>query len=143
MTDSGRAEQILNQLQDLGVRLSIDDFGTGHSSLSRLTRLPVDVLKIDRSFVTGMETDEDKVEVVRLIVTLAHAFKLNIVAEGAENAEQVARLASLGCEFVQGFFFSKPVDLDSANRLLQDHHASVPFALRNEVLLAFSKSASG
>ena len=142
MTDSSRAERILNQLRDLGVRLSIDDFGTGHSSLSRLSRLPVDVLKIDQSFVAGMESHEDKVEIVRLIVTLAHTFKLRIIAEGAENAEQVARLANLGCEFVQGYFFSKPVDLNRANVLLQDHYANAPFAVKKNPLLAFSKAAA-
>ena len=89
-----------------------------------------------------MESHEDKVEIVRLIVTLAHTFKLRIIAEGAENAEQVARLANLGCEFVQGYFFSKPVDLNRANVLLQDHYANAPFAVKKRPLLAFSKAAT-
>ncbi|HEY1463578.1 MAG TPA: EAL domain-containing protein [Terriglobales bacterium] len=142
MKDSTRTEQVLNRLKDLGVKLSINDFGTGHSSLSRLSRFPLDVLKIDRSFVTGMETDEDKRAVVRLIVTLAHTFKLKIIAEGAETAEQVAQLKNSGCEFVQGYFFSKPMDLEKATSLLQMHFAKHPFDLNALNMLTMTKAAN-
>ena len=108
--DAARARLVLAQLRAHGVRISLDDFGTGYSSLSYLQSLPLDVLKIDRSFVAGIGTDKDKGEIVKLIVGLARTLKLEIVAEGTESEAQVEYLRQLGCQFGQGYFFAKPAE---------------------------------
>jgi diguanylate cyclase (GGDEF)-like protein/PAS domain S-box-containing protein len=100
----------LHSLRDLGIRLLIDDFGTGYSSLSSLQSFPLDSLKIDRSFVSRMEFEEEKREIVRTIVSLARTLKMEVVAEGIETPEQLAMLRELGCEYGQGYFFSSAVD---------------------------------
>jgi EAL domain-containing protein (putative c-di-GMP-specific phosphodiesterase class I) len=101
---------IVTNLKNQGIRISLDDFGTGYSSLSYLQSLPLDTLKIDRSFVAGIGTDEDKGEIVKLIVGLALALGLEIVAEGTETAAQVEYLRELGCQFGQGYYFAKPAE---------------------------------
>ncbi|MEP7116861.1 MAG: EAL domain-containing protein [Acidobacteriota bacterium] len=108
--DAVRARVVLAQLRALGVRISLDDFGTGYSSLSYLQSLPLDTLKIDRSFVAGIGTDKDKGEIVKLIVGLARTLDLEIVAEGTETASQVDYLRRLGCQFGQGYFFARPAE---------------------------------
>jgi PAS domain S-box-containing protein len=118
MTDPARTVSILSQLKKMGLSISIDDFGTGHSSLSRLRGLPVDVLKIDRSFIANIDTDPEAREVVRLIVELAHLVNLQVVAEGVENAIHRNVLRNLGCEFAQGYFFSRPVAPEGAEQLI-------------------------
>lgn len=115
--DEARTESILSQLKDLGVRLSIDDFGTGYSSLNYLRRFPVDTVKIDRSFVSNMDTKDNR-EIVRTIIMLAASLGLNVIAEGAETEAQVNDLKTLNCDFGQGYFFSKPVDSDTVKKLL-------------------------
>ena len=97
------------KLKELGVQLSMDDFGTGYSSLSYLHCLPVDTLKIDRSFVENIEVDLHQLELVKAITTLAEVFNLDIVAEGIEREKQSAQLLDLGCEYGQGYLFSKPL----------------------------------
>jgi EAL domain-containing protein (putative c-di-GMP-specific phosphodiesterase class I) len=109
MSDPLKAARIFSELKDLGVRLSIDDFGTGHSSLSRLRGFPVDVLKIDRSFISAIEHDCDSREIARLIITLAHHLNLKVIAEGIETLGQRSYLQEFGCEFGQGYLFSEPV----------------------------------
>jgi diguanylate cyclase (GGDEF)-like protein/PAS domain S-box-containing protein len=107
-------------LKDLGVRISLDDFGTGYSSLSHLRRVPIDVLKIDRSFVAGIDGDDQgERALVRSIVRLAHSLDLEIVAEGVERQTQLQPLRSLGVQTGQGFLFSRPLDAASATRLLE------------------------
>ncbi len=108
--DAVRARVVLAQLRALGVRISLDDFGTGYSSLSYLQSLPLDVLKIDRSFVAGIGTDKDKGEIVKLIIGLARTLKLEVVAEGTETATHVEYLRLLGCPLGQGYFFAKPAE---------------------------------
>jgi len=100
----------LAKLGKLGVQLYIDDFGTGYSSLSYLTRFPLKLLKVDRSFVSKISSDPRSAEIARTIVTLAHNLGLKALAEGIETDEQLATLRALGCEFGQGYFFSPPVD---------------------------------
>jgi diguanylate cyclase (GGDEF)-like protein len=125
MTESTIMEQAedavekLQALRRLGVKLYIDDFGTGYSSLSYLHRLPVDALKIDRSFISEMDTGDDRSEIVGTIVTLARTLRMDVAAEGIETAEQVTRLRALACHFGQGFFFSKPVGRTAASSLIQ------------------------
>jgi len=99
----------LQAIRAMGVTIAIDDFGTGFSSLSYLARLPVDTLKIDRSFIIDMTSDAPGLSLVSTIIDLAHALKLKVVAEGVETAEQSRLLRLLRCDEMQGFLFSKPV----------------------------------
>lgn len=118
MGDAEKSGHVLSQLKALGVRLSIDDFGTGYSSLSRLRRIPVDTLKIDRAFISHMDSDPESREIVRIIIMLAHNLGLKVVAEGAETEEQISLLKQLNCEMAQGYFFSRPADDQAMLRLL-------------------------
>jgi predicted signal transduction protein with EAL and GGDEF domain len=126
MADAENAAGVFSRLKALGVRLSIDDFGTGYSSLSRLQGLPLDTLKIDRSFISGMHDDPDKREIVRIIVMLGQQLGMKVVAEGTETAEQVKYLKGLGCDFAQGYFFSRPLDALAFEELLLTGHVEVP-----------------
>lgn len=116
--DMQRVAAVLRELQALGVRVSIDDFGTGYSSLSYLHSLPLDLLKIDRSFVAAMVDNKESLQIVRTIMALAHNLGMDVIAEGPEDVEQVAQLREIGCEYGQGYYFSRPVDFDSAAALL-------------------------
>ena len=107
---------ILEQLKALGVQISIDDFGTGHSSLSYLHRFPINSLKIDRSFVSAMSSEQSGI--VSAIIGLAHALQLEVIAEGVETAPHLAQLTELGCEYGQGYLFAKPLDASRARMLL-------------------------
>jgi len=118
MADPDKTRQILAQLKAQGVQICIDDFGTGHSSLGRLRRFPVDILKIDRSFVSHMDADSSARAIVQLIIDFAHNVNLKLIAEGIETAEQVSQLRNAHCEFGQGYFFSRAVDADAVGRLL-------------------------
>jgi PAS domain S-box-containing protein len=119
MTDPEKTVLMLSRLKDLGVRVSIDDFGTGHSSLGRLREFPADVLKVDRSFVARIQHRRNRdSEIVRLITMLAHGLDLHVVAEGIETRAQLDFLEGLGCEFGQGYLFSKPVNHEHAQQLL-------------------------
>lgn len=109
MDDPQRALQTLNRLHDMGLKLSIDDFGTGYSSLAYLKRLPVDELKIDRSFVMNMESDVQDAKIVHSTIDLAHNLGLSVVAEGIENAQTLKLLATLKCDEAQGYFIAKPM----------------------------------
>ena len=119
MADAERARTILIELKALGVRISLDDFGTGYSSLSYLQRFPVDTLKIDRSFIVGMDENNECREIVRTILNLADTLGLDVIAEGTETASQVDNLEQLECRFGQGFFFSRPLPLDELRAILK------------------------
>ncbi len=118
MGDAENSGHVLAQLKALGVRLSIDDFGTGYSSLSRLRRIPVDTLKIDRAFISNMDSDPENREIVRIIIMLAHNLGLKVVAEGTEKEEQINLLKQLNCEMAQGYFFSRPAADQAMLKLL-------------------------
>ena len=105
-------------LSDLGVSVAMDDFGTGYSSLGYLRNYPFTTLKIDRSFIMGIEKDTADRELINAIVAMAHALKLKVVAEGVETAEQLSYLKELGCDYAQGYLFSKPVSADEIKSLL-------------------------
>lgn len=120
MKDPETAIEKLHELRRMGIRIAIDDFGTGYSSLSYLKRFPIDSLKIDQSFVADLCTDEDDAAIVAAIITLGHALGLTVVAEGVETAEQLDRLASLGCDVLQGFLFSKSLSTEEFDELLKD-----------------------
>jgi diguanylate cyclase (GGDEF)-like protein len=114
MADAERARVVLADLKALGVRISLDDFGTGYSSLSYLQRLPVDTLKIDRSFVVAMEQNTECREIVRTVLNLAATLDLEAIAEGAETAREIDELIALGCEYAQGYYFSLPLPFEAA-----------------------------
>jgi diguanylate cyclase (GGDEF)-like protein len=109
MSDARRTRALLTKIRELGVRLSLDDFGTGYSSLSYLQAFPIDLLKIDRSFVVAMDQNVECREIIRTILSLAAALDLEVVAEGTETEAQAVYLASLNCHYAQGFFFGKPM----------------------------------
>ena len=109
MENPARTFEMLDALRKRGVRLYIDDFGTGHSNLGQLKRMPIDALKIDKSFVSDVLTDSDDAEITNAIIRLAHALNLRVVAEGVETFEQVAFLRQNGCDEIQGYVVSKPV----------------------------------
>ena len=119
MTDPDHSVQILQSLKALGVRVSVDDFGTGYSSLAYLKRLPLDELKIDRSFVTDLPEDEDDVAIVSSVIALAHGLGLSVVAEGVETQAQHRFLVLQGCDACQGFLFSRPLAAEGIEGLLR------------------------
>jgi diguanylate cyclase (GGDEF)-like protein/PAS domain S-box-containing protein len=119
MTDVDRATGIMRDLKALGVQLSIDDFGTGYSSLSYLKRFPIDVLKIDQSFVRDITIDPDDAAIVVSIISLAHSLRLKVIAEGVETYEQLAFLTDHGCDQMQGYYFSRPVPKEDFTHLLE------------------------
>ncbi|MGB8880976.1 MAG: EAL domain-containing protein [Solirubrobacteraceae bacterium] len=116
MSDPDRSLVTLTRLAQLGVGLSVDDYGTGYSSLANLRRLPIDELKIDRSFVSPMLSDESDLIIVRSTINLGHDLGLKVVAEGVEDEATLTRLAGLGCDFAQGYHFSKPLAPDAFTR---------------------------
>lgn len=118
MDNPEQALQRLNMLKDLGLRLSVDDFGTGYSSLAYLQRFPVDILKVDRAFVEHMAEDQESLEIVRAVIALGHSLRLVVVAEGVETTSQYDLLKTLGCDFIQGFLFNKPLTIDAVESLL-------------------------
>ncbi len=109
MSDAASALQVLRALKDLGVTLAIDDFGTGYSSLSYLQRFPLDILKVDKTFVDGLGVSLEGSEIVSAVIKLAHALGLQVIAEGVETERQLAELQRLSCDFAQGYLFSRPV----------------------------------
>jgi diguanylate cyclase (GGDEF)-like protein/PAS domain S-box-containing protein len=118
MRDVALATDILRRLKEHGLRIAMDDFGTGYSSLSLLQRLPIDTIKIDRSFVIKMAEGAEGQEVMRTIINLSHNLGKNVVAEGVETPAQAAMLAEMGCEYGQGYGFAKPVDVDAASAMI-------------------------
>jgi diguanylate cyclase (GGDEF)-like protein/PAS domain S-box-containing protein len=118
MTDPAGAVEMLKQMKSLGIRLAIDDFGTGYSSLSYLHRFPLDTLKIDRSFVSGMGDDGEGMEIARTILPMANSLRLDVVAEGVETIQQVALLQKLQCKYGQGYYFSRPLSAEGSAALL-------------------------
>jgi EAL domain-containing protein (putative c-di-GMP-specific phosphodiesterase class I)/GGDEF domain-containing protein len=118
MENPGAVRALLLQLRAIGVRVSVDDFGTGHSSLAYLRQFPLHSLKVDRSFVRGIEGSRDMASIVSAVTTMAQQLGLRVVAEGIEKEEQLGLLRALGCEFGQGYLFSRPLDADAAAALL-------------------------
>ena len=123
MENPEAARSMMMELRVMGARIAIDDFGTGHSSLAHLRRFPLDYLKIDQSFIRSIESKPDAREIIRTMRSLAHQLGLRVIAEGIENVEQLDMIRSLGCEYVQGFIYSKPVGSDQAEMLLLDGFA--------------------
>lgn len=119
MNEPAVAEQVLAEIKALGLRIALDDFGTGYSSLGYLHRFPIDILKIDRTFVRDIDSNRKSLDVVRAIVSLARTFNLKIVGEGIEDGSQIEALAAIGCDYGQGYFFSKPVPVSAAHDFIR------------------------
>ena len=119
MEDTDAALESLLGLKALGVRLAIDDFGVGYSSLSYLKRFPIDTLKVDRAFVSGLGVDDDDTAIVAGVLAMARGLRLDVVAEGVETAEQLQALRLLGCPFAQGFHFAQPLSAADFDGLLR------------------------
>ncbi len=120
MENAEQTIAMLKQMKELGVQLSIDDFGTGYSSLSYLHRFPIDTLKVDRSFVSTMEDGSENGEIVRTVIALAKTLGMDVVAEGIETIHQLHQLQILGCEYGQGYLFSRPVPSDEVEKILEN-----------------------
>jgi EAL domain-containing protein (putative c-di-GMP-specific phosphodiesterase class I) len=125
MSNPEESVATLQQLSRMGVAVSFDDFGTGYSCMSYLRRLPLDKLKIDRSFVSDVVSSPEAAAVVRGIISLAHSLRLKVIAEGVETREQIELLRSLGCDQYQGFHFSPPVSAAAYERLMRGAGAPV------------------
>lgn len=120
MEDIEHVILVLNELSSLGAQIAIDDFGTGYSSLNYLQKLPIDTLKIDRSFINAMEYDQGAMSIIKAIIAMAKGLKLHIISEGVEDMGQMEQLKALGCYNMQGFLFSPPVNRDSVTSLLMN-----------------------
>jgi EAL domain-containing protein (putative c-di-GMP-specific phosphodiesterase class I) len=132
MNQDETAILLLQQLRSLGVKLCIDDFGTGYSSLSRLYYFPTQTLKIDRSFVSGMNQSVGQAKIAEAIIDLAHHLGMDVVAEGVETAEQLTTLKNWGCEYAQGYWIARPAAQEEIETVLvrsQPH----PYIQRQEV----------
>jgi EAL domain-containing protein (putative c-di-GMP-specific phosphodiesterase class I) len=123
MRDLELSIQRLGQLKDLGVKLAVDDFGTGYSSLNYIRRFPVDILKVDKSFIDGVAESGEEAALTAAIIELATILNLQPVAEGIESAEQLEKLLALNCEFGQGFYFAVPMPIENVDELLRDREA--------------------
>jgi EAL domain-containing protein (putative c-di-GMP-specific phosphodiesterase class I) len=121
--DGELGARALNELRAIHIRISIDDFGIGSSSLAYLKRLPIATLKIDRSFVRDLATDPDDASITSAIIAMAHSLKLNVVAEGVETEEQLAFLRSQQCDEMQGYLFSPAVPAEAFSKLLREGHS--------------------
>ncbi|MEM8672753.1 MAG: EAL domain-containing protein [Cyanobacteria bacterium P01_G01_bin.67] len=117
----GNVQETLKQIRNRNIQLSIDDFGTGYSSLSYLRRFPIDNLKIDRSFIEQMNSDLENFEIVRLIITLAKTLGMDTISEGVETLQQLSQLKTLGCEFAQGYLFSRPLAPKAVESMLAEY----------------------
>ena len=126
MGDAEATVQTLQRLKALGVELAIDDFGTGYSSLAYLKRFPLDVLKIDRAFVSGLQRDSDDTSIINAVVSLARALRLTVVAEGVETADEAAQLHELGCTVGQGYYWAKPLPPTQADSFVEGRRHAAP-----------------
>ena len=118
MADLLQASRVLDELASLGIRIAIDDYGTGYSSLAYLHRLPVQELKIDRSFVTNLQHEASNRIIVKSSIAMAHSLGLSVVAEGAEDEVTCAMLADAGCDLIQGYYLAKPMGPDDLEQWL-------------------------
>ncbi|MEA2398218.1 MAG: hypothetical protein QOK25_1774, partial [Thermoleophilaceae bacterium] len=126
MEETESPVELLDTLRALGVRIFLDDFGTGYSSLSYLKRLPLDVLKLDRSFIAGLESDDESDNrIVAAVIEMARALGIDLIAEGVETKTQLAFLRELGCTIAQGYYFARPTSPEEISALL-DARAAVP-----------------
>ncbi len=125
MVDSfERAMKCITEIKELGMKVAIDDFGTGYSSLSYFSNFPADLLKVDKSFVDKMNTSDTAKQYVAAIISIGHVMNFEVIAEGVEDVEQVNTLRSIGCDYIQGFYWGRPMLPDDANKLVLDSVSS-------------------
>jgi len=117
--DAESTLEVLRRLKELGVRIELDDFGTGYSSLTYLRRFPIDAVKIDRSFVSGLVTSPEDSAIVGAVISMGRSLGLHVIAEGVETSAQAEQLAALGCALAQGFLFARPMDAQATHELLR------------------------
>jgi diguanylate cyclase (GGDEF)-like protein/PAS domain S-box-containing protein len=129
--DTESALATLTRLKDLGVGLVLDDFGTGYSSLAYVKRFPIDVLKVDRSFIEGLESDPENEAIVSAVISMGHALGVTVIAEGVETRSQARQLRELGCRYSQGFLYSRPLAPSGVDELLARHRDLTPPAARD------------
>ena len=129
--DTKYISSVLTNLRELGVRVQIDDFGTGYSSLGYLNKLPIDMLKIDRTFINQLGCSRSGFEIVQSILALAHSLDLKVIAEGVETHDQLKKLRLLGCEYVQGFLFGQPINSDGVGEILETYPATAMERIRD------------
>lgn len=134
MGNISKTSQLLRQIRAQGVSLSIDDFGTGYSSLAYLRRLPLNTLKIDRSFIQDIQTSSQDLEIVQAIIVMAHTLQLVVVTEGVETLQQLELLSHCGCDLVQGYLISHPVAFDALPELLEQLHHTHRFGSSHSAL---------
>jgi EAL domain-containing protein (putative c-di-GMP-specific phosphodiesterase class I) len=115
---------VIKNLKAMGVHLDVDDFGTGYSSLSYLQRMPIDAIKIDRQFISGLESGGNSLEIVKTIVSLARNLNMSVIGEGVETSEQLARLIELGCDSGQGYHLGRPMDAGTAEAFLREQSSA-------------------
>ena len=142
MSDPEESIRILERLSEMGILVSVDDFGTGYSSMSYLRRLPIDKLKIDRSFINEIAARPDDASIVQAIVSLAHSLRLKVVAEGVETAEQLEFLRNLACDQYQGYFFSKPLPAPAFEALMRSDQANRRAFTQSDAMRTHSKLAA-
>ena len=111
--------RLMSKLRGLGVKVSMDDFGSGYSSLNVLTKLPLDVLKIDKEFLRDFETDSEEKIVIPSVIAMAKKLNLEVVCEGVETLEQVEFLREINCDYAQGYYYSKPIPQEDFNKMLE------------------------
>ncbi len=121
MSNPNISIETMKKLRNLGANIAIDDFGTGYSSLNYLSKFPVSTLKIDRSFVHNIDTNEDNQKIVKIILSLAKNFDMDVIVEGIENRRQAELLQSIGCKYMQGFYFSKPLEVEDFWQLVNSN----------------------
>jgi polar amino acid transport system substrate-binding protein len=119
--DFEEAVKVINRLKGIGIKIALDDFGTGYSSLSYLSRLPSDLLKIDKSFIDDIEIDKNKLNFVDIIIKLGHLMENKVIAEGVENTEQLSLLSFLGCDYIQGYVWGKPMTLEDIKKIKEGY----------------------
>ena len=127
--------QIMRALSNMGIQISIDDFGTGYSSLSYLKRFPIHTLKMDKSFMDHVTDDEEDASFARMVIGIARSLNLDLIAEGVETESQLEFLRAEGCELIQGFYFSKPLDTEHALAYMQEHYAPAEKSADSEAVL--------
>jgi EAL domain-containing protein (putative c-di-GMP-specific phosphodiesterase class I) len=126
MQDPLKATEALQKIRSLGTRVSIDDFGTGYSSLGYLKQLPIDALKVDRSFISGLQSDGADHAIVSAVIAIARELNLKVTAEGVETVEQLNTLRKLGCDDIQGYLFSRPLPAAEFSALLRENGMTIP-----------------
>ena len=125
MNNIESSQQLLQQLRNKGFTIAVDDFGTGYSSLSYLQRLPINLIKIDRSFVQDIDKKPHNQTIVKHIIDMGHNLDLTIVAEGVENTAELDRLNALKCDYIQGYLSGKPLPLDEYIQLTEEQYANI------------------